>query len=111
MEGFESTSGNVNNALTETFTYYHQFYIKIDNGGHGSPSQVSQWVSKGSASLTSVTSPADLVSGNSQWVTSSTTLSISNVQAAQSLTFTWTEQFYLTVASAHGFQLAQAGIT
>ena len=86
-------------AHTISFSWIEQFYITVDNSGHGTPSAGSGWVDKGSSFSTTVTSPADVVSGVSQWVTASPTLSIADVEAAQTLAFSWTEQWYLAVAN------------
>ena len=91
------TISDVEGAHTIVFSWTEQYYITVDNGGHGVPTEASQWVNKGSSFSTSVVSPADVVSGVSQWVTSQSVLGIDSVQAAQTLTFSWTEQFYLTV--------------
>ena len=101
------TISDVSAAQTLTFTWIEQFYITVDNGGHGTPSEASQWVNAGSDFSATVTSPSDVVSGVSQWVTSQPTLSITGVESAQTLTFTWTEQFYLTVSSAYSSQTGQ----
>ena len=87
--------------ITYSQAYVHQFYVTVVSA-HGSPSQSSQWVNAGSDFSTTVTSPSDVVSATSQWVTSQPTLSITGVESAQTLTFSWTEQFYVTVASTYG---------
>jgi cell division septation protein DedD len=98
---------DVDSAQTLTFNWTEQFYITVANGGHGTPSEASQWVNAGSDFSSTVTSPSDVVSGVSQWVTSQPTLSITDVESAQTLTFTWTEQFYLTVSSPYGSPIGQ----
>jgi hypothetical protein len=91
------TISDVESAQTLTFNWTEQFYVTVDSA-HGSPSESSQWVNAGSDFSTTVTSPSDVVSAISQWVTSQPTLSITNVESAQTLTFSWTEQFYITVS-------------
>jgi len=88
---------------TASASWITQFWITVDNGGHGSPTQASQWVDQGASFSTSVASPADVVPDVSQWVTAEPTLSIADVQAAQTLTFVWTQQFWIAVDSnGHG---------
>lgn len=97
------TITDVEAAQTLSFTWTEQFWITVDNGGHGSPTEVSQWVNKGASFSTSVTSPTDVVPDVSQWIASQTTLSIADVESAQTLSFVWTEQFYITVDNGgHG---------
>ena len=88
---------------TLTFTWTEQFYITVDNGGHGSPSEGSQFVNESLPFSTSVVSPADTDSvAGTQYVANVGTLSIASVSGPQTLTFTWTEQFYITVVSPYG---------
>ena len=58
---------------------------------HGSPTQSSRWVNAGNAFTVSVTSP-DVVTPNAdQWVVGGpSTQSIADVEAAQTLSFAWT---------------------
>ena len=89
-------------AQTLSFALTEQFYITVTST-HGSPTQSSQWVNAGNAFTVSVTSP-DVVTPNAdQWVvTGPSTQSIADVEAAETLSFAWTEQFYITVTSTHG---------
>ena len=80
---------------TVTANYQTQIQVTVSNGGHGSPSQGTQWVNYGSSFSTSVSSPADVVSNDHQWICSQTTLSIGSVTSPQTLTFSWTENFWL----------------
>src|SRR5271169_5044874 len=94
---------DVEAAQTLTFTWTEQFYITVDANGHGTPTQSSQFVNQTLGFSTSVTSPADTVTNDHQWMANTGTLSITDVEAPQTLTFTWTEQFYITVdANGHG---------
>ncbi len=74
---------------------------------HGSPTQVSQWVNAGSSFTVSVTNP-DVVDAGHHWnltgltldavpQTLSNSVTLTNVQAAHAVVFSWTEQFYVTV--------------
>ena len=83
-----------------TGTYQTQYYI-IVTSAHGSPNKQSQWVNAGSYFAVSVTSP-DGDATHQFVVNGAATQTITNVQAAQTLVFTWTEQFYLTVISTQG---------
>ena len=83
-----------------TGTYQTQYYITVTSA-HGSPTKQSQWVNAGSDFAVSVTSP-DGDATHQFVVNGATTQTITNVQTAQTLAFTWTEQFYLTVTSAQG---------
>ena len=81
---------------TVTASFTTQYYITVSNGGYGSPSQGSQWVYSGSSFSTSVSTPVSTGTGT-QEVCASPTLSIGSVTSAQSLTFSWQAQCYLTV--------------
>jgi hypothetical protein len=91
-------------------TYQTQYYLTITST-HGSPTQASQWVNAGSSITISVTSP----DGNTvdRWIctgysldsgspTSGTSYTFTNIQASHTITFTWQEQYYLTVNSPYG---------
>ena len=105
-----ATTGTISSSIAISPLYYHQFYITVNNGGYGTPSQLSQWVNASSSFSTLVTTPADVTSGVSQWITSQPILNIANVAAAQTLVFSWTEQFYLTVVSAYGSPSGQGWV-
>jgi hypothetical protein len=97
------TITNVDSPRTITFTWLEQFYITVDNGGHGTPSQASQWIDAGNAFSTSVASPADTnVTAGTRFVTPRTTLRILTVQAPSSLIFQWSPQYYLVVSTNIG---------
>jgi uncharacterized repeat protein (TIGR02543 family) len=98
----------VSGATTVTGTYKTQWYITVNANGHGSPTQASQWVDAGSSFSVSVSSP-DGDASHQFVVVGSRTQSIADVESAQTLTFTWTEQWYITVTSAHGSPTASSG--
>jgi hypothetical protein len=94
---------------TATAHYIEQFWIAVTSA-HDSPT-ASAWVDQGSSLTTSVTSPADIVSGDHQWVctgysvdgggsTPGTTYTFINVQAAHSIVFSWKEQFWIAFAQS-----------
>jgi hypothetical protein len=88
---------------TAAFTWVEQYYVTVYNGGHGTPSQASQWVNAGSAFSTSVTSPADVdLTPGVRWVTSATTLNLINVRAPETVLFTWSPQYLLRISTDHG---------
>ena len=97
---------------TETVTanYKTQFRITVSSA-HDSPT-ASAWVDSGGSFTASVTSPADIVSGDHQWVctgykldggslTSGTSYAFTNVLSAHTIEFDWKEQFWIAVSSAH----------
>ena len=115
--GSASPSNNImNGAKTATATWKTQYYITI-NSPHGSP-LASQWVDQAGSLAVSVTSPAEIMSGDHQWIctgynvdggaaVSGTSYTFSNIQQTRSVTFNWKEQFYLTITSAYGSPTGQ----
>jgi len=100
-----------------TVTYKTQYYIAVDSS-HGAPT-VSQWIDQGSSFTVSVTSPAEMIIGDQQWVctgysldggsaNSGTSYTFLNVQASHTITFNWKKQFWIQVNSAHGSPTASA---
>jgi hypothetical protein len=117
LDGGSANSGtsyafvNVQVAHTLVFNWKKQFWIQI-NSAHDAPTS-SAWVNQGEDFTVSVTSPADIVPNNSQWIctgyrvdggnlAAGTAYTLSNVQTAHTIDFNWKRQFYLTVASAYG---------
>jgi len=106
------TSVTMNSPVTETASLTHQWYITVTSA-HDTPT-ASTWVNAGESFTASVTSPADIVAGDHQWVCTgytldsnspvtdgSTTYGFTNVQAAHTITFNWNEQFWIQVNSGH----------
>ena len=96
----DDRTSTINTPTVITGTYQTQYYITVTSA-HGSPTKPSQWVNAGSNFAVSVTSP-DGDASHQFVVNGPATQSITNVQTAQTLTFTWTEQYYLTVSSKYG---------
>ena len=92
----------ITSAATITFTWKTQYYITITANGHGSPTQSSQWKDSGSSISCSVTSPESGGAGVQYVCTSSTTQSVNPITSAQTLTFTWKTQYYITI-NANGY--------
>jgi hypothetical protein len=91
---------------TMVFTYHHQYYITVTSA-YGSPTQSSQWVNAGNGFTVSVTTPDVVVANQQQRVltdlsvdgqaqTLSNTVTFTGVQAAHTIVFSWTEQYYVT---------------
>jgi hypothetical protein len=106
-----ASSFTIQSSATFTVNYTPQYYVTV-NSSHGAPT-ASQWVNQGSSFTASVTSPAEAVEGDHQWVCtgysldggasqSGTTITLGNLQAAHTVVFNWKEQFYLNVTSAYG---------
>ena len=96
-----------------------QIWIQV-NSQHDSPT-ASQWVYQDGSLPVSVTSPAEVVSGDHQWVctgysidggasTPGTSYPFTNVQTAHTIDFNWKEQFWITVTSAHDSPTASAWV-
>jgi hypothetical protein len=99
-------------AKTVTANYVEQFWISVTSA-HGSPTEASQWVNDGAAFSVSVTNPDVVVALQHQWnltgltvdgspETLSDTVSYVAVHASHTILFSWTEQWYIVVTSAHG---------
>jgi hypothetical protein len=91
---------NVQSNHTITFEWVEQFYITVISS-YGSPTESSQWVAAGSDFTVSVTTPESAGSGH-QYVANATSYNIPSVSAAETVTFTWTEQYYLTISGNFG---------
>jgi len=111
ISGTSCTFTNVQAAHTVVFNWKKQFWIQV-NSAHGAPA-ASAWVNEGEDFTIAVASPADVTSNNNQWVctgysvdggslTSGTTYTFNDVAAVHAIAFSWKQQFYLTVDSAHG---------
>jgi len=107
-------------SATVTANYQTQYYISVTSA-HGSPTQSSQWVNAGSDFTVSVTTPEVVVADEHQWVLTgltvdgtpqavSDTVSFNDVDAAHSVAFSWTEQWYITVVSAKDSPTASAWV-
>jgi uncharacterized repeat protein (TIGR02543 family) len=115
----DPSSFMVQSSATFTVNYNTQYYIAVDSS-HGFPT-ASQWVDKGSNFTASVTSPAEVVVSDQQWVCTGysldggspqlgTSYTFVNVQAAHTLVFSWKAQFWIEVDSAHGSPTASAWV-
>ncbi len=105
-----SQSVIMNNLITETAGWATQYYITVTSA-HDTPT-ASAWVNAGDTFTASVTSPAEVVANDHQWASTGfsvdgggsqagTTHSFINVQASHTIVFTWEEQFWIQVNSAH----------
>jgi hypothetical protein len=92
------------------FAWTEQWYVSVTSP-HDSPTGPG-WVDAGGSFLASVTSPADIVSGDHQWICTGYKLDGGSLTAGTSYTFTevggnhtiefdWKEQYYLDVNSAY----------
>src|SRR5271157_503494 len=110
----------VNSAVTVIGNYETQYFITVNANGHGSPTEVSTWVPAGSDFTVSVTAP-DVVDATHQWnltglvvdgspATWNDSVTFYGVAGAHSVEFDWTENFYITVVSAHGSPTASAWV-
>jgi uncharacterized repeat protein (TIGR02543 family) len=104
----DSSPLTVSGSVTVTGTYKTQYYISVESA-HGSPTEASQWVDAGTGFSVSVSSPDGDLS-HQFVVVGSSIQSVADVESAQTLTFTWTEQWYITVASAHDSPTASAWV-
>jgi hypothetical protein len=96
---------------TVTGNYKAQYYINVLSA-HGSPT-ASGWVDEGGSFTASVTSPAEVVANDHQWVCTGFTVdenpvqegtshTFTNVQAPHTIVFYWKQQFWIQVNSAYG---------
>jgi hypothetical protein len=99
-----STTMLMDGAKTATANYATQYYITVESA-HDTPT-TSAWVDEGGSFTASVTSPTEVVSGDHQWVCNGfsidggatqagTSYTFSDVQAAHTMSFKWTEQFWI----------------
>jgi hypothetical protein len=91
----------MDSAVSEAASWIEQFYITVNANGHGDVNATSDWYDAGSSFTVTVISPESAGSGH-QYVANATSYSIPSVSAAETVTFTWTEQFYLTVSGNFG---------
>lgn len=103
--GVSYTWASVTAGHSIVFNWKEQFYINVTSA-HGSPtlsSSSTPWVDNDTDVTTSVTSPAELVANVGQWVctgysvdggalTSGTSYTFANVEAAHTIVFSWKEQ-------------------
>jgi len=96
-----------------------QFWVAVTSA-HGSPT-ASAWVDNGTDFTASVTSPTEVVANDHQWVcagysvgggdlTPGTSYTFTSVAAGHSIDFSWKEQFWVAVTSAHGSPTASAWV-
>jgi subtilisin family serine protease len=109
--GTTYTFNNVQAAHTITFNWEKQFWIQV-NSAHDAATATA-WVNQGEEFAASVSSPAEVIANTSQWVcagyrvdggslAAGTAYTLSSVEAAHMIDFSWKRQFYLTVNSAYG---------
>jgi hypothetical protein len=96
-----------------------RFWIAVSSA-HGSPT-ASAWTDNGTDFTASVTSPAEVVANDHQWVctgysvdggvlTLAASYTFATVTAGHSIDFSWKEQFYINVSSAHGSPTASSWV-
>jgi uncharacterized repeat protein (TIGR02543 family) len=111
QQGTSYTFINVQAPHTLVFNWKKQFWIQISSA-HGALT-ASTWVDQGGSFTAAVTSPADVTPNSNQWVctgydvdggslAAGTSYTFTNVEVAHMINFSWKQQFYLTVDSAHG---------
>jgi uncharacterized repeat protein (TIGR02543 family) len=110
LTGVDATSSlTVSGAQTVTGNYKTQFYVQVTSA-HDSPTS-SAYVDQGSSFTASVTSPTETVTDDNQWVctgykldggsvTAGTSCPLTNVQAAHTIVFQWTQQFWVSFAQS-----------
>ncbi len=95
------------------------FWVTVTSA-HGSPT-ASSWVDSGTDFTASVTSPDVVVANDHRWVcigysvdggvlVPGTSYTFTTVTASHSIDFTWKEQFYMSVSSAHGSPTASSWV-
>ena len=95
---------------TATANYKLQYYITVTSA-HDNPTP-SAWIDAGGDFTASVTSPAEIVPNDHQWICTGysvdggayqagSSYAFTNVQAAHSIDFTWKKQFWVQVDSSH----------
>ena len=105
-----TTEVNMTAPKTATANYETQYYLTVTSA-HNTPTP-SAWVDAGTDFTASVTSPADIVPNDHQWVCTGfsidggaaqagTSHTFQNVDATHSIVFNWKEQFWIQVNSAH----------
>ena len=106
-----ATFNDVDAAHSVQFDWTHNFYITVTST-HGSPTESSQWVTAGSPFSVSVTSPDVVTAGQDEWVVSGpSTQSIASVSGPETLTFSWTLQYSLTMATNYGSTSPSVGVS
>jgi len=106
-----ATFNDVDAAYSVQFDWTHNFYITVTST-HGSPTESSQWVTAGSPFSVSVTSPDVVTAGQDEWVVSGpSTQSIASVSGPETLTFSWTLQYSLTMATNYGSTSPSVGVS
>jgi len=100
-------------------SYKTQYYIAITST-HDSPT-ASAWVDEGADFTASVTSPTEIAAGDHQWVctgysvdggstVAGTSHTFDDVQSAHAIIFSWKQQFWIQVNSAHDSPTASAWV-
>ncbi len=108
---FSHDFGPVSGPVYETAYYKAQYYVEVVSA-HGSPT-ASTWVDEGSSFTASVTSPAEIVVNDHQWICTGfsvdenpvqegTSYTFTSVQAPHTIVFYWKQQFWIQVNSVHG---------
>ncbi|MEM3387884.1 MAG: hypothetical protein QW491_00515 [Thermoproteota archaeon] len=103
--------GPISEPVYEEARYTAQYYINVVSD-HGSPTP-STWVDEGASFTASVTSPAETVVNQHQWICTGFRVdenpvqeglshTFVNVQAPHTIVFHWKKQFWIQVNSAHG---------
>ena len=93
----------MSSAITETASWTHQYYLTVDNGGHGTASG-SAWYNAGFSADFSI-SPTTVTEGTTRYVfiawsgdsTSSSASASITMGSAKTVTANWKTQYYLTV--------------
>jgi uncharacterized repeat protein (TIGR02543 family) len=103
---------NINSPSDLTWNWKTQYYITVTSA-YGNPTP-SAWVDAGSSFTASVTSPAEIVPNDYQWVCTGfsvdggvyqagTNYTFTNVRAPHRIDFAWKKgQFWIQIISAHG---------
>jgi len=110
-ESISHDFGPVSGPVYETAYYKAQYYIEVVSA-HGSPT-ASSWVDEGSSFTASVTSPAETMVNDHQWVCTGFRVdenpvqegvshTFASVEAPHTIVFYWRQQFWIQVNSAHG---------
>jgi subtilisin family serine protease len=110
VAGTSYTFDSVQATQAIVFNWKEQFWIQV-NSAHDSPT-VSQWVDQGNDFTASISSPADIVLNDHQFVCTGfsvdggssilgTSYTFTSLEAAHSIVFSWEEQFWIQVNSLH----------
>jgi hypothetical protein len=108
---FSNDFGPISGPVYETAYYKAQYYITVISD-YGSPTS-STWVDEGTSFIASVTSPAETMVNQHQWVCTGfkvdenpvqegSSYTFVNVQTPHTIVFYWKKQFWIQVNSNHG---------